>query len=78
MRLKLSPSHDKTLFAFSLSFSQECRVEVSRSYMMYDSLFSVSNAEADTKIHSLLLSQTVHRFALPFFTLNYFCFGKHS
>lgn len=40
-------------------------IEVSRSFMMYDISPPVSNAEADTKIHSLLLSQMLNRFAMP-------------
>lgn len=78
MSVKVFPSYTKTLFDFSLSFSQEYTLEVSRSYMMYDISPSVCNTEADTKIHSLLLSQTLHRFAMVFFTLPYFCFGKQS
>lgn len=53
-------------------------MEVSGSYMMHDILPSVSNAEADIRIHSLLLKQTLNRFVMPRFPLNYFCFEKHS
>lgn len=51
--------------------------EVSRSFMMYDISPSVSHAEADTKIHSLLLSQMLNRFAMSL-TLLYIIFALEN